>query len=168
MLDYFKMKTKLNIFYSILLTSLIHSDYALAQESVNSAGGDAAGSGGSAAYSIGQVVYTTAIGSGGSSEQGVQHAYEIFTINKETVGDFSISVFPNPTADKLIVEKNGSTNEKISYQLYDVAGKLLLSEAMVDKQTQINMINLPTATYFINVTNQNNKQIQTFKIIKIN
>lgn len=34
------------------------------------------------------------------------------------------------------------------------------------QQTQINMNSLPTATYFVNVVNQENKKVQSFKIIK--
>jgi hypothetical protein len=73
-----------------------------AQESINSAGGEALGSGGSAAYSIGQVVYTSNTSSNGILEQGVQHAYEIYTVGiKETAMNISLSVFPNPTFGNL-------------------------------------------------------------------
>jgi hypothetical protein len=50
-----------------------------AQESINAAGGNTTGSGGSASYSVGQVVYTTNTGTNGSVAQGVQQAYEIPT-----------------------------------------------------------------------------------------
>ena len=50
-----------------------------AQESVNSSGGEATGTGGTASYSVGQVVYTTATGTNGSVAQGVQQPYEIST-----------------------------------------------------------------------------------------
>jgi hypothetical protein len=37
---------------------------------------------------------------------------------------------------------------------------------LVAQQTQINMNSLPPATYFANVVNQENKKVQSFKIIK--
>jgi len=65
----------------ILFTAgLLWTGFAQAQESTNASGGDAIGSGGSVGYSIGQLLYTTSTGSNGRVAQGVQHAYEIFTI----------------------------------------------------------------------------------------
>ena len=49
-----------------------------AQESPTAAGGEATGSGGTASYSIGQVVYTTNTGTNGSVAQGVQQPFVIF------------------------------------------------------------------------------------------
>lgn len=138
-----------------------------AQTSVNASGGNATGSGGSVAYSIGQVVYTTNTDASGSVSQGVQQAYEIFTVGiKETKLNISLSVFPNPTADNLTLQISDYNNEKLSYQLLDMQGKLLNNGQVTTQQTQINTANLPAATYLINVLNQENKKIQTFKIIK--
>ena len=51
-----------------------------AQESVNATGGNASGSGGSASYSVGQVVYTNNTGTSGSVAQGVQQPFEISVV----------------------------------------------------------------------------------------
>jgi len=138
-----------------------------AQESVNTSGGDATGSGGTIAYSVGQVVYTTHTGSTGSVAQGVQHAYEIFTVGiKETELSISLTAFPNPTMDNLTLQINDYNNEKLSYQLFDIQGKQLSSGQVTAQQTQIKMNSLPSATYFINLVNQENKKVQSFKIVK--
>lgn len=152
----------------VLLTAgLLWAGFAQAQESANASGGDATGSGGTVAYSIGQVVYTTNTGSNGSVAQGVQHAYEIFTVGiKETELNISLSVFPNPTTDNLTLQISDFNNEKLSFQLFDIQGKQLSNGQIVAQQTQINLNSLPTATYFINVVNQENKKVQSFKIIK--
>ncbi|HMQ08624.1 MAG TPA: IPTL-CTERM sorting domain-containing protein [Saprospiraceae bacterium] len=50
--------------------------YGIAQESVNSAGGDATGAGGTASYTVGQVVYTTIGDNGMTVAQGVQQAFQ--------------------------------------------------------------------------------------------
>lgn len=152
----------------VLLTAgLLWAGFAQAQESANASGGDATGSGGTVAYSIGQVVYTTNTGSNGSVAQGVQHAYEIFTVGiKETELNISLSVFPNPTMDNLTLQISDYNNEQLSYQLFDMQGKQLSNGQITAQQTQINMNSLPTATYFVNVVNQENKKVQSFKIIK--
>ena len=138
-----------------------------AQESVNATGGDATGSGGTVAYSVGQVVYTTNIDASGTVSQGVQQAYEIFTVGiKETELNILLTVFPNPTSDNLTLQISDHNNEKLSYQLYDMQGKLLNNGQVTAQQTQINTSSLPSATYFFNVVNQQNKKVQSFKIIK--
>lgn len=152
---------------ALLMAGLLWAGFAQAQESANSSGGDATGSGGTIAYSIGQVVYTTNTGSNGSVAQGVQHAYEIFTIGiMETELNISLIAFPNPTTENLTLQISDFNNEKLAYQLFDIQGKQLNNGQMNAKQTQINMNGLPSATYFIHVVNQENKKVQSFKIIK--
>lgn len=151
----------------LLAAGLIWVGFAQAQESSNSSGGNATGSGGTVAYSIGQVVYTTNTGSNGSVAQGVQHAYEIFTVGiKETELNISLTAFPNPTTENLTLQISDFNNEKLSYQLFDMQGKQLSNGQILAQQTEINMNSLPTATYFINVVNQENNKVQSFKIIK--
>ncbi|WP_430401188.1 T9SS type A sorting domain-containing protein [Flavobacterium sp.] len=151
----------------LLAAGLLWAGLAQAQESTNATGGDASGSGGTVAYSVGQVVYTTNTAASGTVSQGVQQPYEIFTLGiKETELNISLLVFPNPTSDNLTFQISDYNNEKLTYQLYDMQGKLLNNGQIVAQQTQINMNSLPTATYFINVVNQENKKVQSFKIIK--
>ena len=150
-----------------LIAGLLWVSFAQAQESSNSSGGDATGSGGTVAYSVGQVVYTTNTDSDGSAAQGVQHAYEIFTVGiKETELNISLTSFPNPTTENLTLQISDYNNEKLSYQLFDIEGKQLSNGQVTAQQTLIDMNGLPSATYFINVVNQENKKVQSFKIIK--
>jgi len=151
----------------LLVTGLLWAGLAQAQESLNASGGDATGSGGTIAYSIGQVVYTTNTGASGRISQGVQQAYEIFTVGiKEIELNILLTVFPNPTANNLTLQISDYNNEKLSYQLFDMQGKLLRNGQVTAPQTQINTASLPSETYFINVVNQVNKKVQSFKIIK--
>lgn len=140
-----------------------------AQDSLTSAGGKATGSGGTANYSVGQVVYTTNTGTNGSVAQGVQQVYKISTVRlgtRETEPNISLSIFPNPTKDNLTLKIGDYNNEKLSFRLYDMLGKLLSNGKIVTQETKIEMTNLPSTTYFVNVINQENKKVQTFKIIK--
>jgi hypothetical protein len=138
-----------------------------AQESPTVTGGNATGNGGTVAYSVGQVVYTTNTGSNGSVAQGVQQAYEIYTVGIiETELNISLSVFPNPTAHNLILQISNYNNEKLSYLLYDMQGRLLNNGQVTEQQTQINTAHLQSATYIIKVLSQENRTVQSFKIIK--
>ena len=139
-----------------------------AQTSVNATGGDASGSGGSASYSVGQVVYITNTGTNGSVAQGVQQPFEISVVTaiEEAKGiNLSVSAYPNPTTDYLTLSIEELEISNVSYQLYDMNGKLIQSEKIIGNQTSIVMSNLVPATYFVKVI-QGNKEVKTFKIIK--
>jgi len=141
-----------------------------AQENPTASGGDASGSGGSAAYSVGQIVYTTNAGITGSVAQGVQQPYEISITAGllETDIKLNLSAYPNPTTNYLMLQIDVSaalSNQSMSYQLYDISGKLLESNTVVANSTTIKMEQLARGAYFLKVT-QNNKEIKTFKIIK--
>jgi len=140
-----------------------------AQTSVNATGSNASGSGGSASYSVGQVVYTTNTGTSGSVAQGVQQAYEISVVTglDEAKGiSLSVTAYPNPTTDYLTLDVKDVEFSNLHFQLYDMQGKLLSNEQVNAEQTQINMYGLPSATYFIHVVNQENKKVQSFKVVK--
>ena len=137
-----------------------------AHQVLSATGGDASGTGGSVAYSVGQIVYSTSTGTTGSVAQGVEQAYEIYSVGiKETALNISLSVFPNPTSDFLTLKVQDYNNEALSYNLLDEQGKLVLNEQITTQDTQIAMSTLVRGAYFINVL-QANKKIQIFKIIK--
>jgi len=142
-----------------------------AQEAISVSGGDATGSGGSAGYTIGQVVYTTNTGPNGSVSQGVQQPYEISIVTEveKTNGiELLISAFPNPTTSHLTlnIENPGTIDiRSLSYQLFNLNGTLLETTKINGDQTIIEMNNRVAATYFLSVTNEN-KTLKTFKIIK--
>jgi hypothetical protein len=142
-----------------------------AQDAITITGGNASGSGGSASYSIGQVVYTTNSGANGSVAQGVQQAYEIFVVSglEDAIGiQLNLSAYPNPTSDVLYLKVDPSPNRKfqsMSYQLFDLNGKLLQKEKLVSNETGIDLKYLVAATYLLRVTDKN-QEVKTFKIIK--
>ena len=151
----------------ILVTTLLLGYSVQAQNSVNSSGGDAIGSGGNVAYSVGQVVYTTNTDTSGTVSQGVQQAYEIFTLEvKEPIRNISLSVFPNPTVNHLNLQISDYNQEKLSYFLFDLQGKLIKDGKIKAKQTQISTSGLPSATYILYIRNKNKQNLQSFKIIK--
>ena len=139
-----------------------------AQTSVNATGGDATGSGGSASYSVGQIVYTSNSGTNGSVLQGVQHPFEISVVTaiEQAKGIMlSATAYPNPTTDYLILEVKDFEVSTLHFQLFDIQGKLLQNEKISDNQTSIAMGNLVPATYFVKIT-QGNSEVKIFKIIK--
>ena len=157
-------KTKIVVLFCLVFGLLT----AQAQDAVIAAGGDASGSGGTVAYSVGQIVYSTHTGTNGSVAQGVQQAFEISVVSglKEVKGiNLTVSAYPNPTTDFLNLKVENYNNQNLSYQLLDMSGKLLETKKLEGEQTRIGMSNLAHATYFVKVI-RNNNEVKTFKIIK--
>ena len=158
------MKTYTLFFLAFLLSLSVNAQTA--HQVLSATGGDATGSGGTVAYSVGQIVYTTNTGTTGSVAQGVDQAYEISSVGiKETALNISLSIFPNPTSDYLTIKVEDYNNEALSYNLINEQGKLVMNEQITNQDTQVAMSSLARGAYFINVL-QANKKIQTFKIIK--
>jgi hypothetical protein len=164
-----KLKLSAVLFLGLGLTGL------KAQESVNATGANTSGSGGSASYSVGQVAYQTHTGTNGSVSEGVQQPFEISVVTglEEAKGiNLSLSAYPNPTADYIILEVKDFELSNLHFQLYDMQGKLLRSEKITGNQTSIVMSNLLPATYFVKVIVKTQgiafqQEVKTFKIIKI-
>jgi hypothetical protein len=139
-----------------------------AQEANPAAGGNALGSGGSASYTIGQVVYQTLFGTNASMAEGVQQPYEISVITgfgeAKCIG-LTVSAYPNPVGDFLMLNIENNEFSTFSFQLCDTQGKPLHKENIASGKTSIGMNNLKPAIYFLKIS-QNNKYIKTFKIIK--
>lgn len=156
----FKLSTLLLL--SIGLTGL------KAQESINTSGIEVSSNGGSVSYSIGQMVYNSNAEANFSLTQGVQQPYEIMTVTgiEDTKGiNLWATAYPNPTSDYLTLSIEESDISNISYQLYDMNGRLLQNAKITGNQTSIVMNNLIPAIYFVKII-QNWKEIKTFKIIK--
>ena len=140
---------------------------AQAQQATTATGGTALGSGGTVAYSVGQVVYTTNTGSNGSVAQGVQQPYEIFV--ELGVEDPKISLtmqaYPNPTIDTLTLNVGNNELSNLNFQLIDLNGRVIENRIISNAIETIGMENLAAAVYFLKVT-RSNKEIKTFKIIK--
>ena len=154
------------LFFSLFFTGLAYSQY-----SVNATGGDSdvTGTDGKVAYSIGQVVYTTNTSNDGSVAEGVQQVFEISTLSvKETELNVVLTAFPNPTTNHLTLQINDYNNEELSYRLFDMRGRRLSQGNIASRETRIDMNRLPSAIYLVNVLNQDNRKVKSFKIIKNN
>ena len=138
-----------------------------AQDGILSSGGNGSNIGGSVSYSIGLVVYTTYIGTNGTSEaQGVQQPFEI-SVGLDEVEGISLfcSAYPNPATDVLTLKVENLNYSALTFFLYDMTGKLIESKDIAGNETNIAMGNLIPATYFLKVTDMN-QDVKTFKIIK--
>lgn len=151
-----------------MLFSCMLGMYGYSQEAVTSSGGNGSSGNGSVSYSIGQLVYSTAIGPRNSVTHGVQQPYEIQVTNiAENAPEINLqfSTYPNPTTDWLNLKIENYNGEPLTYSLIDMFGKEILQNEITGAETNISMSEYASATYFLKVLN-NNTELKAFKILK--
>jgi hypothetical protein len=138
-----------------------------AQRTVSTTGNDVLGTGGSISYSVGQTIYTTNTGTTGTVSQGVQQPYEVSTTVGVKVTEINLNLiaYPNPTSNSLTLSIGDYNTESLTYQLFDISGRLLDSKQIMSNETQVNLQDFPMSTYFVNILDKN-ALIKTFRIVK--
>lgn len=144
-------------------TSFLHN--------INASGNDVSSNNGSVTYSIGQVFFSHTENNSGYLREGVQQSFQTISTDNEDVDSPEIEidalVYPNPTPDLVTLATEGLdlNSERNSYQLYDYQGKLIANQIINKKNTVIDLTQLNTSIYILQVFVEK-KLWNTFKIIK--
>ena len=161
-----QLKTYLFLLFLLVLCS-VH-----AQQATISSGGKAMGTDGSVDYSLGQTTYTSNRSSAGSVSQGVQQPFEISIVSGIDIKSVLLecSVYPNPTTDFLRLKLQDINSVNLSFQLFDINGKQIISKKVEGSDTEISLQGQKPGTYFLKVLQlkgtSNQQAIKVFKIIK--
>jgi len=152
--------------FLILFAAILHQEVN-AQQATVPAGGNDIGSGGSSSWSIGQPVYTSSQGSQGNMNQGVQQPYEFFPVGVFSQKKFSLEciVYPNPTVSLVLLEYNDNDDRELTYEVFDLNGKKILSGQINTSRTQIDLAPFSPGTYMLSVKSMDHQQ-SVFRIIK--
>ncbi|HLP65062.1 DUF7619 domain-containing protein [Flavobacterium sp.] len=81
--------------------------------------------------------------------------------NGEFATDYSVVIAPNPTKNSINVNCNNTIK---SIELYDVQGRVLMTQLANDSQSSVDVSNYTNGIYFVKVTTENGTKIE--KIIK--
>jgi hypothetical protein len=155
-------KTKLAI-ASVLYILL--SDYSIAQESITSSGNTTNNTSGNVSYSVGQPFYIESKGSNGSSTNGVQQTYLISDVSTtEIIPNISFNIFPNPTIDLVTIQVNSSTQDPISYELFDETGRIIEKGSFIEIENKMSFINYVNGNYLLKL--KSNGKSKSYNIIK--
>lgn len=134
--------------------------YTNAQQSLNASGNS------DPYYSVGEVFFTTLTGTGGSAGQGIGTLDVASPSISDARATFSITAFPNPTADHITLQVEDTNFSKLSYQLFDIQGRQLDEGKLEGKSTQIDMLDLAPAVYFVRILNPKTQKVESLKILK--
>ena len=159
------MKKLFSVISFILLAVMSLS----AQSALVGTGGEAAGSGGSVSYSVGQIAVQSNSDGSTSISEGVQQPYEIQTIGIDNYPGITLNavVYPNPTQGTVIlsIDSFDSFSDAVFARLYDGNGKQIREIRIADHQTEIGMESLATGTYYLNLFS-GKQMLKSFKVVK--
>jgi Secretion system C-terminal sorting domain len=118
-------------------------------------------------YPIEKTGYATPTEATGSATLSVQRAFDISTVTGTKAAQgihLQTIIYPNQATDFVVLKTDNWLNEDMKYILYDVNGRVLVSNRVDEEETNVPMSNLAAAAYFLTISN---KQVsKTFKIVK--
>jgi hypothetical protein len=96
------------------------------------------------------------------------------TVSRPTFREDAISVYPAQNSNNMILKVDATAimdYQSMSYQLYDINGKLLQNEMIADNLTTIVMDNLKPSIYFVKVVgvtpgNASQQELKTLKVVR--
>ena len=77
-------------------------------------------------------------------------------------GDKQINLYPNPVQDKLFINKK--TFKNISYQLYELSGRLIATGLLTGRTSEIKMTHYSSGMYFLTLTDVSAKVLLQEKV----
>ena len=117
-------------------------------------------------WTIGESVTETFSSANAILTQGFHQTSLTVTGIKDIDKNFSVSVYPNPVMNQLTVELE-KVKRNYSIEITDLNGKLISVQKINSTHSTIDVITYSAGVYFLNLKNENNQLIKTFKIQKI-
>ncbi len=137
---------------------------------LGSAGGHGASSSANVTWTVGETITETAVGTSARLTQGFNQPRFNFTIGMgENDADMAIAVYPNPSADRIVVEtRDAVPSGALTAIFFDMEGRQVLGSRLADQRTTIDISTLAPANYLIDLRDQDGRSRARFTINKIN
>jgi len=117
-------------------------------------------------WSIGELQTETFAGSQNTLTQGFhQGTYTITSIHENPLLEFTITVFPNPTTEFIMLKVESEKFNEMFYTVTDLTGKILETGKLINETEQINFTHYAVGSYIVTIS-QNNQLLKSFQIIK--
>jgi len=149
-----------------ILIILLNAFAVQAQQIITTTGDCQTNTSGSLSWTLGECVINTYTVTNIILTQGFQQSKLTATAIKEVPENLiEINAYPNPTADLVALKITTGSGQGVKYQLYDLYGKLLAEQKLVNSEAKISFNNLASGTYLLKIFNKD-QELKVFKIIK--
>jgi len=171
---YIKMKTR-TLFYTLIVFCLLSFRTTIQAQTLDRV---ALSSGGISSdtinATIGEIFVFSVNASGISLDAGAQSDQNntggmTTTVTKTEINLTELLIYPNPVEDYLNLQINGLSSETVSFQVYDVAGNLVLQLNSVGANNlhRLQVNHLPQGNYFVQGYTPKGETIGQIKFIKL-
>jgi len=89
----------------------------------------------------------------GSQGQILQYSDSILSTSNNVMPDLKMAIYPNPTFDFIRIRHNMNTN--LDLKIFTLQGQLLMETGLYQKESVLNLSNLPNGTYVLRVSGDN-------------
>ena len=155
---------------TVLFSFLSLANYAqtISPQVINTTGNNISGTQGSLEYAVGEVAIATFSNTTYALSQGFLQSYSMvtatvpstFTGIASNFGNNAVSVFPNPTQNKVTL----IGNDIAKIMIFNYLGVFIKEEYAMN---EISLTELPSGIYLLKIYNQDNLLIKTQKITKL-
>jgi len=156
-------------FISLVFAVSTITAQSITPQVVASSGGYALNGGYSVSWTLGEPVIATAQNGSNTLTQGFQQpTYNVLAITTETLQGFDVNVFPNPTSDYITIDWTTNKENTLYITLFDLAGKMISEKkySAADEKVSINLSQLASAQYILEVKDKTNSATKIFRIAK--
>ncbi|WP_052599954.1 T9SS type A sorting domain-containing protein [Aureispira sp. CCB-QB1] len=159
------MKTHI-LFYFLFLATYSYAQ-SLEQFVISSAGNFSNTSTGTTlSWTVGEPMISTESSNTAILTQGFQQPIDVnpLSVDIKLNQDIRLQVYPNPTSEQITFQKE--TDKTLKAELFNMLGKSIGHYSITQRQTNISLQHLPSATYLLRIQDLDQQIIKTFKIQK--
>lgn len=158
------MKQLLFLLLCLYSTSWL-SGQSVSPQVISSAGGHLVGTDVQMSWTLGELSVETIESGSVILTQGFHQSNLMITAWEDLAKDISVDIYPNPTSDWINIELQASSD--IQVKLLDAMGRSVVSKlALVEGANQLNLSGATPGLYFLQLIDQDQQTLKTFKIVK--
>ena len=163
------MKNLVFTFLTLFIAVQVINAQSISPQVVATAGNYSSNGGYSVSWTIGEPVIATAVNGGTTLTQGFQQpTYNVLSLTNGKIEGFTVNVYPNPATDFVIIDWKTEDQNMLFISLYDATGRMISTQSYSASQEKVslNLSQLASAQYFLEIRNKNNSIAKIFQISK--
>ncbi len=156
----------MRVLFTLILS--LTSYFIAAQELITPSANEQSNESISISWSLGEVVVETLANQDYALTQGFQQPWVTITrLNENFAPNWEMKLYPNPTSKYLYLEiKDDKPIQSMHLFLININGKVLLDKMINQSLSEIDLSIYPSGIYFIKISEKENKNTETYKILK--